>query len=244
MRNLFFVFLLGMGLIGISGCGEDCESCNTTADFTISEGNLNFGEHNVWLEEDTVGTNKDVKFEAVCDDMTRYEWTVGTDQRVFTEPSFTLYFGVTGTIDIKLKVYKDEDPNCPDNVVRVDSVVKKLTIVSNSIRYYLGKFRGYNEDNPNHLFDIELLYDSTWLRHEIRNLPEGCHLEDSRFAPATFYPFRTRFYMDMNRNQPSCDRPKGWGYIDDSRNKIIIEYYLKDFDNQVLVPHKFIGTRL
>jgi hypothetical protein len=246
MKNIFIIFLLGISVISVSSCGEDCESCNTTADFTMSEGFLDLGEHNKWDETDTVYQLADVKFEAVCDDMTRYEWTIGTDQRVFTEPSFTLYFGVKGTIDIKLKVYKDEDPDCPDNTIRVDSITKKLTIIDNDITYVGGVYRGYNTNEPNHEFDVEIRFDSLEFpaTYVIHNLPEGCNLIDSRFQAVTLFAFRKRFFMEFGSNSKSCERPKGWGKLEDNLNSLVIDYYIKNFDTDELELYQFIGKRI
>lgn len=247
MRNLF-LFLLGITVLGVSSCGEDCESCNTTADFTMSEGFLGLGKYNEWQETDTVGVFSDIKFEAICDDMTRYEWKVGTDDRTFTESSFTLYFTQPTTLDIKLIVYKDEDPNCPDNTVRVDSLTKKLTIIDSDITYVGGIYRGYNTDNPNKEFDIEIRFDSTegiFGSYVIHNLPEGCHPEDSPMSPVTMLTFRTRFFMSYSRTQYYCDIPKGWGYLkEDDNNTLVIDYNITNPDDNSLIPHQFVGKRM
>lgn len=247
MKNILIVSLLALGGLVVSSCGEDCESCNTTANFTMSEGFLNLGEHNVWEEEDTVSTFSDIQFAAICDDMTRYEWKVGTDNRTFTEPSFTLYFTQPATIEVKLIVYKDEDLNCPDNTIRVDSIMKVLTIIDKEITYVPGIYRGYNTDNPNHEFDIEIRFDSTEAilgAYVIHNLPEGCHLPTSNRPPTSILTFRNRFYMDFNRNRPSCEHPKGWGRLEEDRNILIIDYFIKNFDAQTLIPYQFIGKRI
>jgi hypothetical protein len=241
------IVLFALCLVTFSAC-DKCESCNTTADFTMSEGYLGLQEYNEWEETDTVFALADVKFEAVCDDMTRYEWKIGTDTRTFTEPSFTLYFGTPGTtIDVKLKVYKDEDPNCPDNVVRVDSMTKKLTIIDYNITYIGGTYRGYNTDSPNHEFDVEIRFDSTEAilgAYVIHNLPEGCNLENSPFKAVTLFAFRERFFMNYRSSNSTCERPKGWGRLKEDRNTLVIDYYIKNFDTDKLEPYQFIGKRI
>lgn len=248
MKNILYtIFLLGGGFC-ITSCDEEpCTQCDISADFTMSEGALSLSNQNKWLEADTIGIFYDVKFEAICNDMTRYEWTVGTDQRVFTESSFTLYFASPGIIDVTLVVYQDENTNCPNNTVRVDSVTKQLVIVETENRHIEGKYRGYNVSEPNTIFDVEIVFDSTEAivgAYVIRNLPEGCHLENSPTSAVTVFPFRTRFYMNFNRNQHSCEIPKGWGELQEDLNEIIIDYQIKDFDTDMLISYQFKGIRI
>jgi|GEM_PF-1864999 hypothetical protein len=246
MKNII-IFLLGISVISVSSCGEDCESCNTTADFTMSEGFLGLGKYNEWQETDTVGVFSDIKFEAICDDMTRYEWKIGDDERSFNEPSFTLYFPTPTTIDIKLIVYKDEDPNCHENTVRVDSLTKKLTIIDSDITYVGGIYRGYNKDNPNNEFDIEIRFDSTegiFGSYVIHNLPEGCHPKGTLLAPVSLLSFRTRFFMSYSQTRYYCDVPKGWGYLQEDRNTLVIDYYITNPNDNSLIPYQFIGKRI
>lgn len=176
MKNLFFVFLLGMGLIGMSGCGEDCDdptdpTCpNFDPCFGIElsqasiEMGTNIGSENIRFEGDTV-TYGGVYFIAHAENAVSYKWTVGTDNRTWDSKEFSLAFSRNDSLFLRnnpilvtLIVEYETNP-CFPNDNGVDTVSKYLHFRSDWESKVWGKWEGYRDNLVDDIYQIEILID-------------------------------------------------------------------------------------
>jgi hypothetical protein len=80
--------------------------------------------------------------------MDKYEWTIGTDERKFTNRKFTLYFDRTNQLTVKLKVFKNG---------RADSLTKQL-ILRNAWRPKIaGIWEANSPEKPDSTFKVYIL---------------------------------------------------------------------------------------
>lgn len=108
MRNLFFVLLLGIIGIGMSGCGEDCDdptdpicpNYDPCYGLIQPETIIEMGADkyqsptspSIRFEGDTVIHGNYVYFKTNIEDALSYKWTVGSDTRIWDEQEFGLSF--------------------------------------------------------------------------------------------------------------------------------------------------------
>ena len=217
----------------------------------------------VWIR--TVGTYDSVKI------------TVGSDARVFTTNKFKLDLHdseIGQTIPVKMIGYRKKSNDCFVGEKVTDSLAKSFVVVcpmgANCANIYpakaeypfVGKFKGYNEDEPNKEFIVTIVNygnppGSTSLRWNIQiyNLPNGCGGTRDNLScgdgltigqnllsmPGESWGFRS--FAAFSNIQPGwcCANIRMFGYVTPSdRNTINIWHRKYDNTN----PRKFIGKRI
>ena len=241
----------------------DFEICEYLIDFDSLYVTDTIANFEVWIR--TVGTYDAVKI------------TVGSDARVFTSNKFKLNLNdseIGQTIPVTMIGYRNKVSGCFPNERTADTVTKSFVVVcprnwscSNvfpSIEYpFVGKFKGYNEDEPSKEFIVTIVNFgpnprlATSIRWDVQiyNLPNGCggtrdnlgcgdglttgqDLVSVEAKSVGFRSFGASFglYPDW-----CCQNVKMWGYVSSSdRNTITIWHRKYDKTN----PRKFVGKRI
>jgi hypothetical protein len=175
MKYIFFVFLLGIIGIGVSGCDEDCtdetnidcpnyDPCygveKHILDFSIS-GDEYLGYNPMIC--DTIFTGSSATFRANLSDAISYEWKVGTDTRVWTNQSFGLSFPIQDStylinnpIPVTLIVEYEPNTVCFPNDDGRDTITKYVHFRSQWQADYYGKWQGYLNDDENNPYTIRI----------------------------------------------------------------------------------------
>jgi hypothetical protein len=178
MRNLFLVFLLGVGLISMSSCDEDCtdetniecpnyDPCYGVEDIpqaTIEVGRRQFTGPNspdIRYSGDTI-LYGGVYFKTNISNAIRYEWTVGTDNRSWNTKEFKLNFPDTDSltlrnnpIQVRLIVEYETNACFPEND-GIDTVYKTIHFRAYWENQIEGTWEGYLDDNTNHSYQMIL----------------------------------------------------------------------------------------
>jgi len=236
MKKLLAGFVLfavsGWFLLSLEGCGDECEaSKQVSADFRTYNELYYFDKENgksiektKIVEEDTFMLYSSVTFEALDENAESYEWTVGNDPRKRTERKFTLAFeGLEilqeNPISIKLKIKKAPDLKCFPDDPGIDSVTQLIYFLSIADWPILGKYRGFDDIDPNTIFDIEIYRDSKSQDTFVANLPNACNSNNPgiRLGYSTAFEFALTNFPPPNNFFPplimNC-------YVQDSYKKI------------------------
>lgn len=129
-----------------------------SADFHIYEAHESFPENWVYYDTDTVGIPS-VIFHALNDNA-NYEWHLGSE--IITERTFTrMYFPINEFIPVTLIARRKKDTGCFPDEKEIDTVTRYFYTLGitedgcyeNNVNE--GTFVGYNNDNPDSLFQIE-----------------------------------------------------------------------------------------
>jgi hypothetical protein len=260
MKHIYFIYFLF--LVGLQSCEEPCPEKVNRADFIMSS------KYN-GISEDTFMTGTSVFFRPMYANATSYTWFMPDGQVYKNSPNciydventYYWYKVRDTTVLIKLLVRYEIDKKCNPQDSGIDSVIKKLCIPHFTKSFaWRGTFRGYNEDNPKHYFNITLparvfpsdsvikvckgSLNNCALDYRIINLPEGCgdvniytiFVPEFNFFRYYDFEFRSRIF-DKN-----CKMVSGKGYVKPDRS-IVIEYSYKETNNQI-VQKKFIGKKI
>ncbi|WP_187270086.1 hypothetical protein, partial [Pontibacter qinzhouensis] len=109
---------------------------------------------------------------------TSYKWQVGTDERTFDQPSFSLRFmQPVGKVDVTLIVtYEPDLKNFPDDP-GTDTLTKSFYVMDWRNSLTIGKYVGYNVSNPNDIFEVEISREfdvDGFPVYDMRNINKGC----------------------------------------------------------------------
>jgi hypothetical protein len=191
MKNLLFFLLLGVLLA--AGCREDDDEVVDCDDFTNpacsnynpchdqEEVSAAFETSTVLYNRvaepaiyevfvhDTFLVGNRVTFEAEEKDAEYYEWKVGSDDRSWHSPSFSLEFSMEDSslllanpIPVTLIVRKKPNKACFPDDDGLDTLTKFIYFVRFSENLpYIGTWRGVREDNPSEVYDIKIYRDSS-----------------------------------------------------------------------------------
>lgn len=209
------------------------------------------------------------------DNYDSYSWVVGTDPTVHVTQSFKLTFSLNDvgqTLPVTLIASKGG---------QLDTVKKQFTIMgvkgtpnervtTHCVQLnYAGIFKGSFEDEPNHLFTVNIVNfnDPNYMNnamyfqgYRIVNLPEGCGgiyvagqscivSEVSPFRYSYDFQYTYKAFLVVDGDEIGCCPPVVlYGYMDSVDNrKLIIEYNLLNSDGRphidTLVRRKFIGYK-
>lgn len=178
---------------------------------------------------DTAYTKQDITFEGPEAPYTTYEWTVGSDARVFTQRRFSLYFpeSLTGSFPVRLVARRPANLRCFPKDDGVDTLTRVLTLMplyDRSAPIY-GRFQGSNADAPRDTFTIRVFrgadpynpggplpYDF------LRNLSRGCQ--------SPYYTIGLTWRgisFNYGRNDYGCLTEGGAGYLT-TRDSIRVIY--------------------
>jgi len=199
-----------------------------------------------------------------------YEWQVGNNLISQTESDFSLYFDDTiGSISVRLIVRSKPNSICFPSDDGVDTIIKTLTIKNKSPHPIVGKYYGYNTNDPLNTFTIEIdtasISTPTNLGSPyscgffVKNLPNG---NNSLMSIAGKLGSTTNsFYISGNEYQPYNSNiiiqegthgnfeQSSHGIVYPKENKIVIDYYSSPVINQFTLgspypKRRFIGKKI
>ncbi len=176
-----------------------------------------------------------------------YLWKIGSDTTLRRGKEVCVSFWQPyGDIPITLMVKKIPDLACFPNDDGKDTIQKVIKVVSSTDLPIWGVYKGYNQDQPDHLFEIEIRLDSTlnggsfFILANMYNFPEGCpKLQQLRTAGNGFSLQGTSGII------PSCIDPSGVGVLV-SPDSLIIPFSVPERqkeENNNLLNRTFIGIR-
>ncbi|WP_416439418.1 hypothetical protein [Phnomibacter sp. MR] len=173
----FALAIVMMGMLLSSKCSKDpitvppdpCAGITPfKADFVMLE---EVGDTSFQVFDSAI-INRFISFKAVGQ-YDSVKWEIGNSQNVFKKSSVSLYFNVLeNRIPVKFTGYNTKGANCFPATPTVQTVTKYLTIVPETLAAAIGKFHGYNTDNPADTFTITLQRSPYDLY--VKNLPKGC----------------------------------------------------------------------
>jgi hypothetical protein len=261
---LMLLALVGAFMLSLEGCGDKCEgSKQTSAEFKIYNELYYYDKENgktvekiKQVEEDTLMVGSYVNFEALDQNATSYEWTIGSDTRKRTGKKVTVFFNNESVADespitIKLKLTRNPDTECFPNDIGVDSVMRKVYFLKQDKWPLYGKYQGSDEGNLNALFVVEITNEkdqSGLPTNFIKNLPNSCNTNRAYLGSSTAFEFTINqievFGQELNCYFRQLD--KKIGYLSADRENIIIEYEftkggVADSQKQKRIFH---GTRI
>lgn len=264
MRNLFFVFLLGIIGIGVSGCDEDCtdetnidcpnyDPCwretPVSAEFTIMQG-LGYNEQRRYFPGDTFETGF-VRLQAL-QKLDSYEWHIGSDNRVFSGQTVELnYSPNTGWINVMLIGKKKHRTGCLPDDDGIDTIQKSFYLVPFDTSLVKGIYRGVSLSQPLDTFEFE--FKVGWFGNHHYDgpsqFPKGCFRHDP-WGPirdiGCMIIYR-QFLMPDLGYEITCPTPSGWGELSlDNTLTIIYEHYGDEDNNKTNTIRRdtFVGKKI
>lgn len=284
MKQLLFLFLAS---ITFTMCNSDddgkvycpepiyvwCENYDpcferrhpVSASFKTSAGYL-FSDPSFFWETDTFINPSEVWFEALDSTASSYQWKIGTDDRDFTEPKFSLQFpnySSDYSIEVTLITERKIDSSCvSDPQILRDTQSREIFFIHEDSIPFLGIYEGFLEDTPGDLYEIEIRIDKTSFFDELvvyNILQQGCSLQLD-----LSYLFFKRFGftgIESGGFKEDCDQFSFEGYnqvsinfgqasLDPSGTELEIEFFMNKIDdsqqqpNEIGVPKKFIGKKI
>ena len=184
-----------------------------------------------------------------------YEWQVGNNSSSQTTKDFGLYFDDTvGTIPVRLIIHSTPNTICFPDDDGIDTVTRYLTVRSMPQPYLIGKFKGYNTDNPAQEFIIEIdtfhPENSNFITYGIKNLPTG----------NTFDKINSFNTVSFNGTTESGSTTDGGGFIqftgqtkglfNSATNQLRVTYSARYYNSsfsqilQELTNKTFVGIKL
>lgn len=255
--SIVLLAFLGAFVFLLEGCGDKCEgSKRTSAEFRVYNELSYYDKENgktvekiKQVEEDTLMVPSYVTFEAIDQNATTYEWTVGREANKRTGKKITVFFNNESVADdspiiVKLKLTKNPDTKCFPDDKGVDSVSRKIYFLRFANWPVNGKYLGSDNSNSSVKYVIEIS------NQQLKNLPNNC----SNFSVGvggTAFEF-TLGVTDITGveyvNRPNCFfRPydKKIGYLKPDRKTIVIDYSFTNRDQQdnTLQQRVFTGTK-
>ncbi|QNL21025.1 hypothetical protein HZR84_03410 [Hyphobacterium sp. CCMP332] len=247
MKNQFALIFSIFILSTFIACNEDCEDpcnvdCNnydpccgqtkSDASFTIYEllGNgpkPSDGFESKDVATDTILNSNFALFRADFE-ADYYEWSVGTDPRVWNTREFSLRFGLPNytPIPITLKVYKESDKTCFPNNSDTAVFTRLLITVPKDSSRVLGRFEGYMESAPEekNFFEIDTTTDF-WgdRKYSIAGITPKCStsslggggLEDIQLGYRSFY------LSSIGTKIGCCNGLSAFGVVDNNKNLLM-----------------------
>lgn len=249
MKKLFFLTMLLLAIIILTGCPDDPvrpkpDPCDGKmpfkADFTIYE---QPGWEDTLFVADTVISGNTVHFVANGNYDT-YRWTVGTQKEEYFTKSFTISFNEEySNIDVRLIATKKPDTLCFPDDRTIDTIIKQVT--SLAVRWQKnpnwalrGFWRGSTDKDPLDTFTVEIGYMMSYDWNGkfysdfeyINNLNNGC---DAiwKFPDGREYPlidligcYRSAVIDGRNLFINGCNGPYGYVTLNKNHSEITIEY--------------------
>ncbi|QGW29446.1 hypothetical protein [Phnomibacter ginsenosidimutans] len=228
----FALAIVVMGMLLSSKCSKDPIPAvpDPCADITAFKADF------VMLEEvgdtsfqvfDSAIINRFITFKAVGQ-YDSVKWEIGNSQNVFKKNSVSLYFNVLeNRIPVKFTGYNAKGGNCFPATPSVQTVTKYLTIVPVTLASAIGKFQGYNIDNPADTFTV-ILQRSPYFLY-LKNLPKGCNGYINPSEGSTQYNFGVEAAQGFNgfvSKEPTawmCGKLEARGFLV-NRDTLIVHY--------------------
>ena len=228
---MLFSLILGMCLIvGLQSCEKECtDACNpecenydpccgkTKADasFKIYELLQEMpSDHNVGFKGEDVATDTIIStnfalFKADYE-AEYYEWSVGTDPRVWNSHEFTLRFSSVPyytPIEVRLKVYKKTDQSCFPGASDTAVFTRTLYTVPRDSSRVTGRFEGYLESNPNEnkFFEIDLIEDQRGIDGiAVSGITPNCSMSNNQMGSYLLHSVGYRSLYFTSNSAVSC----------------------------------------
>lgn len=202
---------------------------------------------NLEFEVDTIfGTDTEITFRALHQ-ADKYEWRVGTDARVWTTKEFELTFGpeAIGQIQVQLITEKRDTPRCGGAEFTRDTLTRILVVKSlpqnpyvNGWSLIFGKWRGFNEDSPANVFDVEITPGFPFSR--LDGLFPTCVNKPMHVGIAL------RYMYVLKENIADCKNMCGLGFLQPDNRTLIIDYYFEEppGPGSQRIKKKFVGAKV
>jgi len=188
-------------------------------------------------------------FRVVNRDMSRYEWKIGHDPRVFTDTTFFLVFeNISGWVNFSLTVYNDKaDTTCYPGDSGVITVQKSFYFKpyfaqthEDIVAQYpiFGTYLGYPEGRPQDTSRITIAYPRL-LAPVIYNMIQGCPEINS----STYY--NTHYFVvngTVGPNQQTCHNPYVFADLASDNKSLRITYAVTQHEQRV--EGKWIGQKI
>lgn len=155
------------------------DQTEVSAEFEIAEVIGKFqGDTVYFIPSDTVLTGE-IRFRADLQ-ADSYEWTVGTDPRVFTEREVSLFFTEPTQLWITLIAKREPNSTCFPSDDGIDTVRRRMVVLPIEETALIGKYQGATTADPDDIYIVEFFKryrfeDSTVFdRISITNIHPGC----------------------------------------------------------------------
>ncbi len=204
---------------------------------------------------DTMLNDSFMTFEAKEVGASEYEWQIGNEATPRKGKSVTLKFTFRNlqsptSLNITLTTKFTTEGNCrkyPDNK---KTVTRKMHILPETMPAYIGKFRGYDTNFPNQVYDITILNPPPY-GIDVIGLANPFYYANDMGGGGGYKTFAIGIRRDLNNCKAFT--PYVWGgrcfVYGNNNNKISITYYVRS-NNNCTSPnyetktHTFVGTRI
>lgn len=194
-----------------------------------------------------------VDFRVADRNMSRYEWKIGDDPRVFTDTMFFLIFeNVSGWVNFSLTTYNDKaDSTCFTGDIGKKTLNKayyfKRYTASTDEEYIapypiFGTYLGANEGSPQDTFRVTIHWINIGGGLCIRNLPNGCNgiCENSIFNTHYFAAYEP---LPPHQDDLLCASPnKIFAELLSDNKTLLIDYEITQ--NGERIKRKWVGVKL
>ncbi len=286
MKYTIFISVLLLLFGGCQKCKKEVCPAPTSAKFKMyqplyyydgydNDKKIYTPEKTYIADEDVFFMESTITFEAEDSMATSYEWKIGDDSRVFTTKKFSLRFkendlGAVRQLDIRL-IIKKTPVSCNAGDNGIDTLVRKVNFINGRTELekwaMYGKYLGYNEDEPNKKFTIEIkreirpsaVYEDVYgigLNYVVNLLPNCLSNGDAVYitiggnnSAATFGWPESPLYL-LGAYTCVCDgNQRQLAYLSSDKQQITVLYGLFNIDRTTgkyspRINKKFIGKRI
>jgi hypothetical protein len=241
--NIFIrpgIFSLAVLILSVSGCDPDevtkTDPCKDKIPFT---GNFFIYENvgDSLVETDSALQYNYITFQAE-DDFDTYEWTIGTDPRVFTENKVSLLFTEAyGKIDVTLKSTKKKNECFPEDETE-KVVTKSFYVINWQFAPIIGAYQGHFKSTPFKRDTVKILYipgSDEFGSFRLININKGC-MVNPQFPESSVWDIvhrgvRAFYFESRGEHYNGCKSPKVWLKLTDS-DSIFSDFSYLNLDNQ------------
>ncbi len=258
--HIWVFTFLATGLFTILSCGDkecpdftnpNCENYDPCHDFV--DANADFGMYQICIyDRDTFLFELDTLSWPIFKPKQRskglrYEWKVGLDPRTFTKRDLALNFsGFPGKISVRLIVIKDS-LDCKSSGHRFRDTLEKSFVYPDPIPYQdfdktplAGKYRGYDESNPDIEYTIQLRFDSYNYRIVIDSFPYPCN--GNEFGVLPRISAGNTIFCFINPGGRCL--PYGYGQLSKDRKELTINYRTQNNSGMDTIRNVFHGIKI
>jgi len=242
MNILARLVILGLTvlILCLSGCSpEDVKKTDPCKDKIPFTGNFFIYENvgDSLIETDSALRYNYITFQAE-DDFDTYEWTIGTDPRIFTEKQVRLLFTeASGKIDVSLKSTKKKNECFPEDETE-KIVTKSFYVINWQFAPIIGAYAGNFESTPLVKDTVKILYipgGDEFGSFQLVNINKDC-MVNPEFPESSVWDFADKgaraFYFESNgEHYNGCKSPKVWLKMTDS-DSIFSDFSYLNLDNQ------------
>ncbi len=247
MKNLLLLLALS-GLIVWQGCkrcddptNPECENYDpcwnsqpVSANFVIGQTFTNRYHptlKDTFLVVDTVLEGQPMTEFQGPEGYDRYEWTIGQDNRTFTDQTVYLFFvDPEPRLRIQLIVEREPDTACFPGEDGRDTAVQYLTVVPRNQPAIRGSYRGVLASAPNDSFEVSIGPLPQYPNEPpnfLFNINPGCIPESFGASGGLGYKVLSLNVMD-DYVTPICDGVVAWCFLDSTNRFIHIDYKTRE----------------